>query len=125
VLRILVSEKWVCEGCEDGGVLHADAADLAEGADHVEAELEGIGVANHFHDHVRTTAAGGGFDLLDGVVVEVDGLRAQLLRLGQALWHGVDGVDGVHHGQGARDGADAHRPTSHDDGRELLAVPLR
>lgn len=105
-------------------ILHPDTADLAPRPDQVEGQLERIRVAHYLHHHIGSPALRYLLDLAHGIVLEIDHLGPQLPRLFQALRHGIDGVDGVDHGQRAGDGADAHGPAPDDHGRELLAIAL-
>lgn len=63
-------------------------------------------------------------DLGNGIVVQIDRLRAQLLRLLQSILHGINRDHRIHHRQRAGDGTDTHGSAADHDTRELLLISL-
>lgn len=107
-----------------GYELHANAGDTTPRPDHVEGELPGICMTDAFNHHVCTSSVGCVFDLLDRIVVEMNGYRTQLLRLLQSLRHAVNRIHRIHHRQRTSDRTDSHRPASYAHSRVLLAIPV-
>jgi hypothetical protein len=105
--------------------VHADTANLPERPDKVERKQQGVAVPHNLHDDVSAAAICRGFDLLDGVVAQEDGLGADFLGFFEALGDAVDGVDRLAHCQGADDGADADGAAAYYHGDGGLAVLRR
>ena len=81
-------------------------------------------MAHTFNHDIRSPTSRGLLDLWNRIVVQIDHLRTELLRLVQALLHGINRNDLIDHRQRTRNRTEPHRPTPNTHNRELLPVPI-
>ena len=105
-------------------LLHADTADLAPRTDHVEGQLPGVRVTDTLDHHVCSSPSRRLLDLRNRIIVQIDDLRTQLLRLLQTLRHRINSNNLIHHRQRTGNRTDTHGPTPNTHHRELLPISV-
>lgn len=105
-------------------VLDSDTRYLTPRPYHVEGQLPRIRMPNTLHHHIRAPTSTHLLNLRNRIIVQLNNLSPQLLRLRKPLRHTINSNNIIHHRQRARNSANSHGSAPNTDNGKLLLVPL-